>query len=66
VITRLRRPAHSKPKPLPYRVVRQTGKTDSDVCRHRWDWTAELCAHRRARREHEGGVFYTALPVATS
>lgn len=66
MIARLRRAAHRKPRPLPYRVVRQTGRTDIDVCRHRWDVTAELCAHRRQNREHETGVFYTALPVVTS
>lgn len=50
---------------LPYRVVRQTGPgLDSEVCRHRFETVAELCAHRRDRREQESGVVYTALPAA--
>jgi hypothetical protein len=47
-----------------WRVVRQQSTSaDIEVCRHRWEWTAELCAHRRQAR-HVSGVFYTAYPAA--
>jgi hypothetical protein len=54
---------HTKTKP--HRVYRQESNVpDAQVCAHRWDWTAELCAHRFARRERGTGVFYVARRVA--
>jgi hypothetical protein len=63
VIARLRRPAHSKATPA-YRVVQQTNPAaDAEVCQHRFETLAELCAHWRGYREQETGVFYSALPA---
>jgi hypothetical protein len=65
VIARLRRPAHSTKRP--YRVVQQTNPAaDVEVCQHRFETLAELCAHWRGYREQETGVFYSALPAVTS
>lgn len=53
---------HAKSKP--WRVVRQSSSTaDVEVSAHRWEWLAELAAHRAARREPGTGVFFTARPA---
>lgn len=53
---------HAKAKP--WRVVRQTSNAaDVEVSAHRFEWLAELAAHRAARREQGTGVFYTARRV---
>lgn len=42
-------------------VVRQTSHApDVRVCQHRWEWRAELCAHKLARNADVTGVFYQA------
>lgn len=45
----------------PWRVVRQyVHLPEHQVCGHRWEWVADLCAYRRtARHASECGVFYT-------
>lgn len=54
-------------KARPWRVVRQANPDpDREMCTHRWEWTAELCSHRRARRELGTGVFFTARPGVTT
>lgn len=50
-------------KNRPWRVVRQTSSGgDVEVCAHRWEWTADVCAIRRSNREPETGVFYASRP----
>ena len=46
---------------LPWRVLRQYNHLpEHQVCQHRWEWVADLCAYRRARgHANEVGVFYT-------
>ena len=45
----------------PWHVVRQFNhKPDVEICAHRWEWLADLCAYRRtAGHASEIGVFYT-------
>lgn len=42
-------------------VVRQFNHLpDAEVCQHRWEWTADMCAYRRTRRHpNEVGAHYT-------
>lgn len=53
---------HAKAKP--WRVVRQHhDHAETDVCAHRWEWVAELCAIRReSARRHASqiGIHYVA------
>lgn len=50
-----------------WHVVRQyTHRTETYLCAHRWEMTADLCAIRRAAgREHrtQTGVHYAVRPV---
>ena len=57
---------HAK-QTLPWCVVAQSSHAkDLVVSRHRWEWQAELAAHRRAWRDRATtGVFYTAYPAET-
>ena len=69
---------HAAPEPEPepavtpkpgkrWRVVRQrTTGSDVEVCRHRWEWTAELHAHWLANRDPNSGVFYNAYPAGSA
>ena len=61
--------AKSDVKPVKYRVVRQSflaGEViESDACRHRFGWAAQLCAHRRERQHaQETGIHYTVRRAA--
>lgn len=56
--------AKSAVKPVKYQVVRQSHHggevVESDACRHRFGWVAQLCAHRRERQHaQETGIHYT-------
>lgn len=48
-----------------YRVMRTTGSSATEACRHRHEWIAEWCARRGTRRSGVG-VFYVVLPAVTS
>lgn len=52
----------------PWQVVRAYGSEPvRQVCGHRWEWVAELCAHRQlARQRHMVGVHYYTRPRAGS
>lgn len=57
--------AKSEAKPTKFWVVRQyfaAGEVlEVPLCRHRFEWTADLCAYRRTRRHnHEAGGHYIA------
>lgn len=45
----------------PWRVLRQhPNLPDTEVCRHRWEWQADLCAYRKTRSHpHTCGGHYT-------
>ena len=48
-------------------VYRQSSHLpDKLVSEHRFGWFAEWRAHRRANREQDTGVFYTAYPLAAT
>jgi hypothetical protein len=52
----------------PWRVVRQYNHLpeSQQLCAHRWEWLADLCAYRRtARHAAEVGVFYTVRRAAS-
>lgn len=61
--------AQSAAKPVKYRVVRQSfsrgAVVESDACRHRFGWAAQLCTHRRERQHaQETGIHYTVRRAA--
>ena len=45
----------------PWRVVRQYNDLpEQEICAHRYEWGADLCAYRRtARHAHEIGAHFT-------
>lgn len=49
-------------RPLPWRVMRTTGRTATETCRHRWERMAEWCARGKTRRAPTG-VFHVVLPA---
>lgn len=51
----------AQPTTKPWRVVRQFNhRADQEVCAHRWEWAADVCAYRRTRRHpNEVGVHHT-------
>ena len=62
-------PRHSAPdepaKPGRWKVVLHVGgQPDTEVCRHRWNWTAELHAHwLESHDRHRVGVHYIVYPA---
>lgn len=51
----------TRPDPTPWRVLRQHSHLpDVEVCRHRWEWRAYLCAWSKTRSHpHECGGYYS-------
>lgn len=49
-----------------FKVMRQfSHRGEVQMCRHRWEWTADVCAYRRtAQHRTETGVFYTVRPMS--
>lgn len=57
--------ANLPPYRITHRVMRATGGTKTEVCRHRWEWMARRCA-RRADRHVAPGIRHLVDTAVTS